>query len=153
MDTKGDQKTNDKSYAIYHDLIIRAHADKVFEAVSEPVHLINWWPKSCSGTPARGEIYNFHFGPEYDWYGKVTEAITGKSFHITMTKSDQDWNPTSFGFDMVDQKEATQVKFWHVGWPECNAHFRRSSFCWAMLLNGLKNYVEKGIVVPFEERE
>jgi len=70
-----------------------------------------------------------------------------------MTKSDQDWDPTSFGFDLEDIENGVLVKFWHKGWPECNHHFRRSSFCWAMLLNGLKNYVEKGIIKPFKERE
>jgi hypothetical protein len=70
-----------------------------------------------------------------------------------MTVSDQDWDPTSFGFDLFEIEEGIQLRFYHIDWPQCNAHFRRSSFCWAMLLNGLKNYVEKGIIVPFEERE
>ncbi|UWX56336.1 hypothetical protein NYZ99_09110 [Maribacter litopenaei] len=70
-----------------------------------------------------------------------------------MTKSDPDWDATSFGFDLVENGENIKVQFWHVGWRECNAHFRRSSFCWAILLNGLKNYVEKGIIIPFEKRE
>jgi hypothetical protein len=70
-----------------------------------------------------------------------------------MTDSDEDWDPTSFGFDLEPQEAGTAVKFWHKGWPTLNHHFRRSSYCWAILLQGLKNYVEKGIIVPFEERE
>ena len=31
-------------------------------------------------------------------------------------------------------------------------HYGRSSYCSAMLLNGLKNYIEKGVVVPFEDK-
>ncbi|MEQ8573885.1 MAG: SRPBCC domain-containing protein, partial [Fulvivirga sp.] len=74
-------------------------------------------------------------------------------FHIKMTDADEDWNPTSFGFDLTELEGGVDVKFWHVGWPECNHHFRRSSYCWAILLQGLKNYIEKGIIIPFEERE
>ena len=70
-----------------------------------------------------------------------------------MTKSDADWNPTAFNFDLERSENNVLVKFWHIGWPEFDMHFRRPSFCWAMLLNGLKNYVEKGIIIPFEERE
>lgn len=70
-----------------------------------------------------------------------------------MTKTDEDWNPTSFGFDSEELEIMVQVRFWHKGWPECNAHFRRSSFCWAIPLNGLKNYIEKGVIIPFVERE
>lgn len=145
------QKEN--TYAIHHDLMIKVPLDKVFEAISEPEHLINWWPKKCTGTAKENEVYNFFFTSEYDWYGKVTKLKKDSSFHIKMTKSDADWNATSFGFDLVQKENAVQVEFWHTGWLECNEHFRRSSFCWAMLLNGLKNYIEKGVVIPFNERE
>jgi len=69
-----------------------------------------------------------------------------------MTKSDIDWNPTSFGFDMEEQENGTYLNFCHVDWAEVNFEFKNSSFCWAMLLNGLKNYLEKGIIIPFQER-
>ena len=76
-----------------------------------------------------------------------------ESFYIKMTESDEDWDFTTFGFDIERKDKSVLVEFSHIRWPECNAHFRRSSFCWAMLLNGLKNYLERGIIVPFEERE
>jgi len=141
------------THSIYHDFIVKAPVASVYEAITAPHHLVNWWPSRCSGTPSEGELYNFFFTPEYDWYGKVTKAEAGKAFYIKMTKSDADWDPTSFGFDLEPMDGYVQVRFWHVGWPVCNAHFRRSSYCWAILLQGLKNYVEKGVVVPFEERE
>lgn len=69
-----------------------------------------------------------------------------------MRKPDLDWNPTTFGFDLKSTGNSTLVEFSHVNWQNNNHEFRNSSFCWALLLNGLKNYLEKGIVVPFEER-
>ena len=145
--------TSDQSFAIYHDLMINSTSEKVFSAISQPIHLINWWPLKCTGIPALDSEYNFFFEAEYDWYGRVVQYSENEAFHIKMTKSDSDWDPTSFGFDLSQEAGGVQVKFWHVGWPACNAHYRRSSYCWAILLNGLKNYVEKGIIVPFEERE
>jgi len=59
---------------------------------------------------------------------------------------------TSFGFDFENGGKNVRLKFWHKGWPECNAHYRYSSFCWAILLKGLKDYVENDVVIPFEER-
>lgn len=141
------------TYSIYHELVINAPINKIYEAITEPRHLVNWWPLRCEGKPNEGEIYNFFFTSEYDWYGKVIKSEKEKSFQIKMTKSDADWDSTSFGFDLEQNKTNVLVNFWHIGWPECNAHFKRSSFCWAILLNGLKNYLEKGIIVPFEERE
>ncbi|MEL7002012.1 MAG: SRPBCC domain-containing protein [Bacteroidota bacterium] len=141
------------THSIHHDLEIVASADKVFQAISEPQHLVNWWPLRCTGLPKDKGKYNFYFSPEYDWHGVVTKVKKNMSFHIKMTKADEDWSPTSFGFDLVPQDKGVLLKFWHVGWPACNAHFRRSSFCWAILLKGLKDYTERGIIVPFEERE
>ncbi|MCB0639076.1 MAG: SRPBCC domain-containing protein [Lewinella sp.] len=140
-------------YTIYHDLLIEASPAQVFAAVSQPGQLIHWWPLRCSGQPALGEAYNFYFGPEYDWYGEVVKYTPDQHFHVKMTESDADWDPTTFGFDLTPAAAGTQLQFWHRGWPACNAHYRRSSYCWAILLKGLKDYVEKGIITPFEERE
>lgn len=140
-------------YAIYHDLWIEAPAPAVFKAITSPNDLVNWWPLRCSGFPKTGAEYNFYFTPEYDWLGEVVKCETDQTFHVKMTRSDEDWDPTSFGFDLEAGAGGVQLKFWHKDWPACNHHYRRSSYCWAILLQGLKNYVEKGIIVPFEDRE
>ena len=69
-----------------------------------------------------------------------------------MTDADSDWNPTIFGFDLIEVDNGTRVQFFHKDWPKCNHHYRRSSYCWALLLKGLKDYVERGIILPFEDR-
>lgn len=145
--------SGESQYSIYHNLVITAPIEKVFNAISEPNHLVNWWPQKCSGKVELGADYNFIFTSEYDWYGRVIKLDLNSSFYIKMTKSDPDWDSTTFGFDLEQQNDQVLVKFSHTGWPACNEHFRRSSFCWAILLNGLKNYVEKGVIVPFEKRE
>ena len=153
MNTMSTFSESKNSYGIYHDLTINSSIEKVYGAVSEPEHLVNWWPLKCKGEPKLGSEYNFYFTPEYDWYGKVIDFKPKQSFHIKMTKSDLDWNSTIFGFDMEDNnKDSVNLRFFHIGWPKCNSHYRIASFCWAMLLKGLKDYVEKGIILPFEER-
>lgn len=139
-------------YNILHNLVIGSTKKEVFKAVSMPEHLNNWWTLKCSGKPELGSKYNLFFTSEYNWYGKVSRCVEDESFHISMTKSDLDWDETTFGFDLEETNNGTLVKFSHMNWPNCNDHFRTASFCWAMLLNGLKNYIEKGIILPFEER-
>lgn len=147
-----DESDSDQSFSIYHDLIIKASIEKVYEAVSNPKHLINWWPLKCNGTPEIGSEYSLYFAPEYDWYGEVTNIAPNQKFYIKMTKSDSDWNSTTFGFDLKKDNGNTQLSFSHLGWPKCNSEYKSSSFCWAMLLKGLKDYLEKGLIIPFEER-
>lgn len=152
METNTAISEKEKGFGIYHDLEINAPIGKTFSAVTEPEHLINWWPLKCTGKPKIKAEYNFYFGPKYNWYGKVDKIEMNKSFHIKMTKSDLDWNATTFGFDLNKNNESVLLQFTHLGWPKRNSHFRIASFCWAMLLIGLKDYVEKGIVIPFERR-
>ncbi len=139
-------------YTIFHDVPISVSPKVVYDAVCLPEQLIRWWPLKCTGVPNVGATYNFFFTPEYDWLGKVITADESKSFHIKMTKSDADWDPTSFGFDLLEKDTGTLLQFWHKDWPQCNAHFKRSSYCWALLLHGLKDYLEKGVLVPFDQR-
>lgn len=142
----------DKGFGIYHDLAIEAPINEVFKAVSESGHLINWWPLKCTGKPESGAEYNFFFTQEYNWYGKVNEIVPNRIFSVKMTKSDLDWDGTTLTFEMKEEIKSVCLSFTHLGWNECNSHYRVASFCWAMLLKGLKDYVEKGIILPFEER-
>lgn len=114
--------------------------------------LNNWWPEKSTGEAKPGEIYTLWFGPEYDWRAKVVQAVPGKEFTWKMVQAMDDWMDTEVGIRLTQDKEGTIVDFFHRNWTEPNDHFRISNYCWGSLLAGLKNYVEKGIVVPFEKR-
>jgi len=137
---------------IFHDVLINSTKEQVFKAISEPNQLVHWWPFRCSGMPNLDSEYNFFFTEEYNWFGKVIQIKEYKSFHIKMTQSDSDWDPTTFGFEIKEMKNGIMLEFFHKNWPVNNHHYRRSAYCWALLLNGLKKYIEHGIILPFEER-
>ena len=103
-----------QTFSIYHNFEIDAPSQKVFDAIVQPMHLINWWPLQCTGNPKLEASYNFQFGPEYNWFGKVVAYNKNKTFHIKMTKSDNDWNPTTFRFDLEEINNKVQVNFSHV---------------------------------------
>ncbi|GAA3579023.1 SRPBCC domain-containing protein [Snuella lapsa] len=140
------------SFAIYHNFVINASHKKVFNAISQPNHLNNWWTLKSSGEPKLDAVYNLNFTDKYNWYCMVSKLEPNISMHFKMTKADADWNPTTFGFDLEIRNNQTLVRFSHINWPYQNDHFKHSSFSWALLLKGLKDYIEGGIVVPFEKR-
>lgn len=140
------------SYAIYHNLVINTSPEQVFKAVSEPEHLNNWWTLKSSGKAELDQEYNLNFTDAYNWYCKVSELKRNTSIHFKMTESDEDWAPTIFGFDLEKIEKGTYLRFSHRNWQQTNDHFKIASFCWAMLMNSLKNYLEKGVVIPFQER-
>lgn len=137
---------------IEFDVYIKASPEQVYRAVSDSTILIDWWPKTCIGVPKKGSEYNFFFEEPYDWYGTCIKAKENESFYIRITKSDEDWDNTIFGYQFDIHKEGTMVSFSHKGWKENNHHYRNSSYCWAVLLKGLKNLLEKGEKLPFEKR-
>jgi uncharacterized protein YndB with AHSA1/START domain len=141
------------SFSIHHNLVVKAEIANVYNAISQSEHLKNWWPLQCSGIAEQGEVYNFNFTDEYDWYAEVLSCKMNHHIHYKITKSDTDWIATSFGFDLKASDNTVAIEFWHINWPACNGEYKQSSYCWAMLLNGLKKYIEKGIIIPFEDRE
>ena len=139
-------------FSIYHDLVIKVSKEKVFDAITNPTHLNNWWTLKSSGKPILNSEYNLNFTDEYNWFCKVSKVEKNKYFYLSMTVSSEDWQSTTFGFELKETQNGTLVKFSHLGWKKCNSEFRNSSFCWAILLNNLKRYLEKGDIIPFEER-
>ena len=102
--------------------------------------------------PNLGSEYELWFGPEYDWRARVTKCAPPRHFEPEITRADQDWVGTCVGFALATSGGATQVRFYHVGWPTPNAHYRTSCYCWPMYLRILRRYLEYGESVPYEWR-
>ena len=138
---------------IYHDFTINVPREKVFETVSFPDKLNNWWTLRCTGKPALNEDYNFYFGEEYNWFAEVSKFDINEEIEYKMTNAMSEWIPTSFGFKLSEVKpNVTYVQFYHTGWKNISQEFRIASYCWANLLRQMKQYLEEGIITPFEKR-
>jgi uncharacterized protein YndB with AHSA1/START domain len=137
---------------ILQDFPIAAAPERVYEAVSEPRLLDEWWTITSTGKPAVGATYELDFGPEYQWRAVVTKAEPGAAFELRMTGSDDDWRDTVVGFELQPNGATTQVRFYHRGWPAANDHYRTSCHCWALYLRILRRHVEFGESVPYADR-
>lgn len=137
---------------IYHDFPIRAPQARVFETISSPTGLNQWWTKRCSGEQKQGGLYELWFGPEYNWRGTVTKWVPDSDFELEISHAHEDWDGTRVGFHLEEQNGSTTVRFYHLNWPRANDHYRISCYCWAMYLRVLRRYVEHGEFVPYENR-
>ena len=138
---------------IFHDFQINAPSEKVFQAISTPAGLDAWWTEHSSGVPEPGSEYELWFGPECAWRAVVSQCVVDRMFEFQITSSDADWMGTRVGFSLDGSDGTTNLRFHHTGWHETHAHYRISSFCWAMYLRLLKRYIELGEVVPYEKRD
>jgi len=137
---------------IVQELTVKAPRHKVFQAISTPTGLDAWWTLTCAGTPAEGEVYELGFGPGYDWRAVVNLCIPDAEFELEITDADKDWEDTLVRFALEEKDGVTTVHFHHTAWPESNQHYQISCYCWSMYLRLLKRYVERGEIVPYDDR-
>ena len=137
---------------ILHQFQIRASLEAVFDEFTSPEGLNAWWTLEAAGKPELNEVYKFYFGPAFDWRAVVVHVVAGQELTWKFTQAMDDWLPTSLGFRLSSLESGCKVQFFHTDWPNAGEHFAISNFCWGQLLQGLKNYVERGLVVPFEQR-
>ena len=137
---------------ILHRLPVRASAAAVFELFAAPAGLNAWWTLDARGTAAVGEIYDFDFGPGYQWRGLLAACDEGRWIEWEMTQADADWTGTRVGARFTASGDRTIVDFYHSGWRHANEHYRTSSCCWAQYLRILRRFVEHGERVPYDTR-
>jgi uncharacterized protein YndB with AHSA1/START domain len=137
---------------ILHQFPIKVPVQRVFDAVSMPAGLDVWWTKRSAGQPAEGAEYQLWFGPEYEWRAIVSRSVPNAEFELKITHAHEDWLGTRVGFHLTQKNGVTEVRFHHTGWPSENDHYRISCYCWAMYLRLLARYLERGEVVPYENR-
>jgi uncharacterized protein YndB with AHSA1/START domain len=137
---------------ILQDFPIQVPPHRAFEGVSEPALLDQWWTLRSTGQPVIGAPYELDFGPDYLWRAVVTRCRPGEAFELRMTHADRDWMDTVVGFEFSRSGTGTQVRFYHRGWPDANAHYRTSCHCWALSLRILRRYLEFGEAVPYDRR-
>jgi uncharacterized protein YndB with AHSA1/START domain len=137
---------------VLQDFPIRAPLERVFEAISSPEGLNQWWTERASGTAAQGAEYELSFGPEYLWRARVIRCVPNAEFELELTRADLDWTGTRVGFALKRRDTDTWLRFWHTGWPSQNDHYRISCHCWALYLRVLRRFLEHGETVPYEAR-
>ena len=137
---------------IQHQFKIDARPEKVFDAIATPTGLNSWWSLESDGKPELNEIYRFFFGPDYDWRAQVIHVVPGKELTWQMTEAMDDWLPTQVVFKLLPAEDGCTISFSHANWPDAGEHFAATNYCWGQLLRGLKEFVEQGKIVPFEQR-
>jgi uncharacterized protein YndB with AHSA1/START domain len=137
---------------ILHEFPVKARPADVFAAVSTPAGLDTWWTKSSAGEPAANAEYELDFGPGYLWKARVTRFEPDAAFELEITEAMDEWVGARVGFELEGKGDDTLVRFHHMGWPEENAHYRGSCYCWAMYLRIMKRHIEHGEVVEYERR-
>ena len=96
---------------IFHNLQINSSVEKVFNAISTPDGLNEWWTAKASGIPKLDSEYVLWFGPEYDWRADVSKFEPLTMFELHIRNNDVDWNNSTVGFELTPVNGKVNVQF------------------------------------------
>jgi uncharacterized protein YndB with AHSA1/START domain len=141
---------------IVHEFTIKAQPERVFQLFATPEGMDKWWTKAAGGEYREGGEVRLYFGRDFKWRSKVTRFAPPHGFELELTEAHPDWLGTKVGCELLaegtEAAPVTRVRFYHADWPEANAHWRASNFCWAMYLRILRRNAEFGEEVEYEKR-
>lgn len=147
-------------------VLIRATAEKIFQAITTPEGLAAWWTPDTKAEPELNSIARFGFGPTYFKEMKIVELQSPLNLKWVCMKGAEEWIDTTISFtlqpgdkaalsnfhpELADQisqankaDHGTVLSFQHNDWKEYSPMFAECSYTWAQFLNGLKLLCETG---------
>jgi len=128
------------SDTIVQEVSIKAPAERVFEALTDPAQRIKWWG-------AEGRFQTTHMESDLRPGGKWMMSgvgVGGRPFTVTGVYRTIDWQPDAteslVRLDLVEKDGVTLVRLTHSGLV--TAASRESHRGWPQILGWLQAYVE-----------
>jgi uncharacterized protein YndB with AHSA1/START domain len=143
--------------SIEREHFIDARPEVVFEVISDPGHVVEWWADAASYQATPGSKGTISFGSVDDG-GKVVsltviEAVRPKTFSFRWTHDTEEaadvGNSLLVTFELVPSGAGTLLKFTETGFREMGweaavleANFRDHTAGWDHFLPRLESYAE-----------
>lgn len=137
------------SREIWHELFFNVSPQKLYEAITDPNKIAQWWTKDVRGTSSLGKSLEFGFGG-LSQEMLVSDLKPGKLVRWRATeKGLSDWTGTILEFKIFRQGDVTYLHLRHSNWREDAEMYAQCNTDWAFYLLSLREFVEKGKGRPF----
>ncbi len=135
---------------IWHEIVIRASPDDIYQALTDLKKLAHWWTTDTREESRVGKTLEFWFG-----------GLCGATMEVTALKPDElvrwraidpsipDWVGTDLEFKIFRQDGQNLLHLRHSNWREDAKMFPHCSMGWATYLLSLKEFVETGKGRPY----
>lgn len=156
---------------IYHQLMIGAPAEKVYQAITTREGLAGWWTPGAEAKPESGSMARFPFGSPYFKEMKITELKPFERVKWDCIAGADEWIGTTLSFklesgdlamlaashpetgDQIRQlknsDKATLLTLKHDNWKDYTPMFAECSYTWGRFLRSLKLLCETGKGTPW----
>ncbi len=144
------ERSKNKVRTIENSVLIRAQAEDIFFAVTDPGELVKWFPEHAVTDPELGGKYEFTWEKSRVWgpkSGIYIDIIPGTKLSFTWPVGNLD-QYTIVNFHLHSEGGYTTVIFSHTGFgfgEEWEKEYCEHSELWSFFLENLKSYMEEGI--------
>lgn len=128
---------------IYHQVLINASREKVYDAITTWAGVSKWWTRNCSVRQEVGFINEIR--TEQGTHRMKVLVLDPAAFAEWVCYSDNNaWNGTHLTFSLSDKGNLTCLDFRHLGFRETDEVYASANFQWANHLFMLKEFCETG---------
>lgn len=142
------------SYAIYHEVGIKAAPEEVYRALTETGRLAGWWTSDTRGDGSTvGGVLQFWFGDHCKEF-EVVGLQPGKLVRwrtLNGNDASDEWNGTEITFGLSTDDHQCWVRFSHAGWRRPDGFLPHCTTKWGVFMLSLKDLLEKGKGQPFPD--
>lgn len=130
-----------------HRVEIETSPEEVFEALTEPLKLSEWWTAATVANE-NSSIVEFSFGEDHVVPMEVKQTVPAK--RLVWQCLDGPWaDKGEFVFELEAIERGTNLRFTHQGWPDVDDFFRHCNSKWGFFLTvSLKGMLEGGTGQP-----
>lgn len=148
----GGKDTNMSYDRLIQEITIKAPAARIFDAVTSPKELVEWWGVAGKFQVTKMES-DLRPGGKWRMYlttGNGTETTVAGEYReidrpwllsFTWIREQEDWPETLVRWDLEEKNGMTTVRVTHSGFTSKTMRARNSG--WPMILELVKTYVEK----------
>ncbi|RIJ42374.1 SRPBCC family protein [Pontibacter oryzae] len=130
---------------IYHQVLIQASREAVYEAVTTQHGLSKWWIQDCTVKAEKGFINEFRMAGHGTNLMEVLALQPPTFVEWRCLNKNDPWTDTHLTFEITTKGDFTCLDFKHMGYPNPDHIYATCNFHWARHLAILKIYCETGI--------
>jgi uncharacterized protein YndB with AHSA1/START domain len=135
---------------IMHIVKIHASPERVYQALTTPEAIRNWWTRDAVLDSRIGGTGEFGF-LERPNITKVSVAELTAPVHVgwkTISAGAPGWDGTTITFDLRADGSDTALAFAHRGFKQADGAYAATTTGWGYYLVSLKRYLEAGKGMP-----
>ena len=130
---------------IYHQVLIDAPREVVFDAITLQDGLSKWWIDQCIAKPELGFVNVFEASGFFVNKMKIVDFKQDAFLEWKCIESIDEWLGTGITFNLVKVDDHTKLDFKHAGWRNITEFYAVCNFHWGRHLLMLKALCETGL--------